>query len=100
MSITELYICLIDILYVKWTKVLLPQAWATLADFDYHFYWSPTLFNYLAFQYFAFEGTWWMLFRKRVGRTKFDIYVFIKAFDHLRIMILQLIACHIQSFIS
>jgi hypothetical protein len=32
---------------------------------------------YLAFKYFGFECTWWMLFQKRIVRTKFDIYVFI-----------------------
>ena len=32
---------------------------------------------YLAFQSLDFECTWWMLFRKSVLRTKFDIYVFI-----------------------
>jgi len=33
--------------------------------------------NYLAFQYFDIQRTWWRLFQKRVLRTKFDIYVFI-----------------------
>ena len=47
------------------TKVLLPQAYVTLADY------------YLAFQSFDFDRTWWRLFQKRVVRTKFDIYVFI-----------------------
>ena len=37
---------------------------------------SSTL-NYLAFQYFNFERTWWRLFHKRVVCIKFDIYVFI-----------------------
>ena len=47
------------------TKVLLLQAYVTLADY------------YLAFQSFDFDRTWWRLFQKRVVRTKFDIYVFI-----------------------
>ena len=47
------------------TKVLLPQANVTLADY------------YLAFQSFDFDRTWWRLSQKRVVRTKFDIYVFI-----------------------
>ena len=47
------------------TKVLLPQAYVTLADY------------YLAFQSLDFDRTWWRLFQKRVVRTKFDIYVFI-----------------------
>jgi hypothetical protein len=33
--------------------------------------------NYLFFQSFCFDHTWWRLFRKRVMRVKFDIYVFI-----------------------
>jgi hypothetical protein len=33
--------------------------------------------NYLAFQSFDFERTWWRSFQKRFVRTKFDIYVFI-----------------------
>ena len=47
------------------TKVLLPQAYVTLADY------------YLAFQSFDFVRTWWRLFQKRVVLTNFDIYVFI-----------------------
>ena len=47
------------------TKVLLPQAHVTLADY----YW--------AFQSFDFVRTWWRLFQKRVVGTKFDIYVLI-----------------------
>jgi hypothetical protein len=47
------------------TKVLLPQAHVTLADY------------YLAFQSFDFVRTWWRLFQKRVVGTKFDIYVLI-----------------------
>jgi hypothetical protein len=39
---------------------------------------SPTNFIfYLAFQSFDFERTWWRLFQKCVGHTKFNIYVFI-----------------------
>jgi hypothetical protein len=34
--------------------------------------------NYLAFQSFDFEHTWWGLFQKCVVHTKFDIYVFFK----------------------
>jgi hypothetical protein len=34
-------------------------------------------FNYMTFQSFDFEDTWWRIFQKRVMRTKFDIYVFI-----------------------
>ena len=33
--------------------------------------------NYLAFQSFHFELTWWRLPQKRVVRTKLDIYIFI-----------------------
>jgi hypothetical protein len=38
---------------------------------------APKTLNYLSFQSFDFERTWWRLFRKRVLRTKFDIYFFI-----------------------
>ena len=38
---------------------------------------GPNTLNYLAFQSFELENTWWRLFQKRVVRTKFDIYVFI-----------------------
>jgi len=38
---------------------------------------APKHFNYLAFPSFGYECTWWMLFQKRVGHTKIDIYVFI-----------------------
>ena len=34
--------------------------------------------NYLAFQSFDIDHILWRLFQKRVVRTKFDIYVFIK----------------------
>ena len=37
---------------------------------------APKIFNYLDFQSFDFEITWWRLFQKRVVRPKFDIYVF------------------------
>jgi TRAP-type mannitol/chloroaromatic compound transport system permease small subunit len=41
------------------------------------FFLLPTTFIYLAFKYFFFERTWWILFQKRVARTNFDIYYFI-----------------------
>jgi len=34
------------------------------------------------FRSFDFERTWWRLFKKRVVRTKFDIYVFIITFSY------------------
>ena len=37
----------------------------------------PKTLNYLAFQSFNFERTWWRLFQKCVVRTKLDIYVFM-----------------------
>ena len=55
----------------------------TLADLGYpvwHFI-APKTLNYLAFQSFDFEFTWWWLFQKRVVRIKFDIYVFITILD-------------------
>jgi hypothetical protein len=33
--------------------------------------------NYLAFQAFGFERTWWWLFYRRNVRIKLDIYLFI-----------------------
>jgi hypothetical protein len=38
---------------------------------------APKSLKYLAFQSFDWERTWYRLFKKRVVRTKFDIYVFI-----------------------
>ena len=38
---------------------------------------APKTLIYLAFQSFDFERTWWMLFQKRVVRTKLDSYGFI-----------------------
>ena len=39
---------------------------------------APKTLNYLAFQSFDFERTWWRLFQKGVVCTKFDmIYTFI-----------------------
>jgi 4-amino-4-deoxy-L-arabinose transferase-like glycosyltransferase len=38
----------------------------------------PNTFVLFWCQTFGFERTWWRLFQKRVMRTKFDIYVFIK----------------------
>ena len=38
---------------------------------------SQTISNYLAFQPFDFERTWWSLFQKRIVYTTLDIYVFI-----------------------
>ena len=64
------------------TKVLLPQALVTLDDFGDP-YLGPLVYllakrlNYLAFQSFDFERTWWSLFQKRVVRTKFDTYVLL-----------------------
>ena len=46
---------------------------------------APKTSNYLAFRPFDFEHTWCRFFQKRVVRTKFDIYVFIKN-----------ISCHVR----
>jgi len=35
------------------------------------------MYMYLAWQSFDFERTWWMLFKKCILPTKFDIYLFI-----------------------
>jgi hypothetical protein len=41
---------------------------------------APKILNHLAFQFFDFERTSWRLFQKRLVRTQFDIYVFIRLF--------------------
>jgi hypothetical protein len=40
--------------------------------------------NYLAFQPFNFERTWWRLFQKHVVCPKFDIYSFLCVFGQLK----------------
>ena len=50
------------------------NAYVTLDDLGFI---SPKTLNYLAFQSFDFERTWWRLFQKRVERTRFDMYVFM-----------------------
>ena len=52
------------------TKVLLLQP---KGDFDFI---VSKFLNYLGFQSFNFERSWWRVFQKDVERT-FDIYVFI-----------------------
>jgi len=37
---------------------------------------SQILLNYLVFQSFDYDLTWWRFIQKRVVRTKFDIYLF------------------------
>jgi len=60
-------------------KILFPQVYATLEYYCYPVWFTSyqRLFNYLAFQLFDYERTWWRLFQKRVMRTKFDIYIFV-----------------------
>ena len=41
------------------------------------FFFAPKTLNYLVFQSFDFQRTWWRLVQKRVVCTKFDILVFI-----------------------
>ena len=38
---------------------------------------APKTLNYLAFQFFDFEHTWWRLFQKHVVCTNFDFYVLL-----------------------
>jgi hypothetical protein len=38
---------------------------------------APKTWNYLVFQSFDFERTWWWLFQKGVVRAKSIIYVFL-----------------------
>ena len=66
------------------SKILLPQVKVThypiLAIMFRPFGFIPCkTLNYLAFQFFDFERTWW-LFQKCVVRNKFDVYVFIKPY--------------------
>ena len=68
---------LIHLIIIK-TKVLLAQAYVTMADF-----WLPWLGPWitysqipqtiLSFKYFGFERIRWTLFQKRVLRTKYDV---------------------------
>jgi hypothetical protein len=55
----------------------------TLVDLGYPvyalwFYCSQNFLNYLVFQPFDFERTWWRLYQARLVRTKLDIYFFIE----------------------
>jgi hypothetical protein len=53
----------------------------TLVEFGYTvkalWFITPKTLNFLAFQSFDFECTWWRLFEEGVMHTKFDIYSFI-----------------------
>ena len=42
----------------------------------------PNTFNLFGFLILLYWATWWKLFQKRVGRTKFDIYDFVKIMDN------------------
>ena len=72
-------------MYLKWVKTFLKFSslmhrwpWPILAILFRPFgFIAPKTLNYLAFQSFDLEITWWRLFQKRVMRTKLDIYVFI-----------------------
>ena len=77
----RLFCCLLEILnyvIIIKTNVLLPQAYMTSADLATIFrsFCFIALINYLAFQSFDFQCTWWWLFQKCAVCTKFDIYVF------------------------
>ena len=58
--------CLIESITQTPCQNILEDLWFTC---------SQNFLNYLTFQPFDFERTWWRLFLKRVVRTKFDIYV-------------------------
>ena len=86
----ELFCCLCFFMHVNWRKYykklygqgILHEhrfwvhhcvyAWCKLILVDLF----GLLLNYLVFQSFDFELTWWMQFQKRVVRTKLDIYLF------------------------
>ena len=55
-----------------------PVLSSFMTDHRYCFI-APETFNYLAFQCFYFERTWWRLYQKCVVHTKFDIHVCIVA---------------------
>jgi hypothetical protein len=79
---------------VNKTKVLLPQVKQILAIlFRFFGFIAPKIFNYMAFQSFDFERTWWRLFQKYVVGIKFDIYFFVSAF---LLVVLQLYICFLQ----
>jgi len=66
-------------------KANLSRAQVTLADFIYPFCFPLACLllntlNYLIFQSFDYERTFWRLYQKRIARTEFYIYVFIKLF--------------------
>ena len=58
----------------------------TIAEFSYPIFSFIALktLNYLTFQSFDFECTWWRLFQKHVVRIKFDIYVLLDARSRLK----------------
>ena len=74
------------------TKVLLPQAYVTLADFAYPVLRpsAPKTFNYLSFQSSDFEHTWWRLFQKHVMHTILISTFSLSLFDIYRNIILWL----------
>jgi hypothetical protein len=61
------------------TNLHLPPEYVTLVDFgilfrSFEFSCSQILKTNVALNFFYVERTWWMLFQKRVVRTKLDIY--------------------------
>jgi len=58
----------------------------TIAEFGYPVFSfiAPKTLNYLTFQPFDFEFTWWRLFQKHVVRIKFDIYVLLDVRSRLK----------------
>ena len=64
----------------------LPQAYMTLSDFgcpgwSLWYYCSQECWDYLVYQSFDFEHTWWRWIQRRVVCAKFDVYVFIDTSD-------------------
>ena len=80
-AITSVLSCMISHYSCSWhhTGNLKTNKQVTLADFGYSVLCllAPQNLNYLVFQSFDYERTWWRLFQKHVVRTKFDIYFFI-----------------------
>ena len=79
---TNVIVCVIQYILQQFVNNFKWQSWLFTAMYVRLListpYWPPKTLNlnYLASQSFDFERTWWILFQKRVVRTKFDIYVF------------------------
>jgi hypothetical protein len=74
----SLYVCFCSMqIFIKWVFdcFVTPNEQRGRRGHDRIVVWfiAPKTLNYLAFQSFDFERTWWRLLQKRVVRSKFDI---------------------------